>query len=106
MTIGTTSALPALSGNAAAPATETEKIRKAAGQFEALFLAQLLRSARESATPEDSSGQSGGSMMEIAEEHIAQALADSGGLGLSQAITESFGKLDVKPPVRQLTAPS
>ena len=81
-----------LPGSAAeAPASEAEKIRKASSQFEALFLAQILRSARESAAGESSGDPSGQSMMEIAEEHIAHALAEHGGLGLAQSVMTNLG---------------
>ena len=78
-------------GAAAAPPTDAEKIRKASSQFEALFLAQMLRSARESAGGDSTGDPSGQSMMEIAEEHIAQALAEHGGLGLAQSVMASLG---------------
>jgi peptidoglycan hydrolase FlgJ len=82
--------------NGAQPPTEADKIRKAANGFEALFVAQLLRSARESSAPEQD--QSGSAMMEVAEEHIALSISEQGGLGLSQSIVESLGKLNTTPP--------
>lgn len=85
---------------AAAPKTVPEhdpaRLLEAAGQFEALLLAQLLKSMREErgwmGTGED---QAGASMLEIAEEHLAQALASQGGLGLSGLIREA---LERRPP--------
>ena len=94
MTIGTT---PVASlAKAAEPTTEADKIRKAASGFEAIFVAQLLRSARESSATEQN--ESGSAMMEVAEEEIARAISDQGGLGLSQAVVESLGRLDAAPP--------
>ena len=94
MTIGSTSLSPLMKG--AEPPSEAEKIRKAASGFEALFVAQLLRSARESAATEQD--QSGSAMMEVAEEQIALAISDRGGLGLSQSIVDSLGRINAMPP--------
>jgi Rod binding domain-containing protein len=94
MTIGSTSMSPLTKG--AEPPSEAEKIRKAATGFEALFVAQLLRSARESAATEQD--QSGSAMMEVAEEQIALSISDRGGLGLAQSIVDSLGKLNAIPP--------
>ena len=94
MTIGSAPLSPLMKG--AEPPSEAEKIRKAASGFEALFVAQLLRSARESAATEQD--QSGSAMMEVAEEQIALAISDRGGLGLSQSIVDSLGKINAMPP--------
>ncbi len=94
MTIGSPPISPLTKG--AAPPSEAEKIRKAASGFEALFVAQLLRSARESASTEQD--QSGSAMMEVAEEQIALAISDRSGLGLAQSIVESLGKINAAPP--------
>ena len=71
------------SGNtkAASPA----KILGAARQFEALLIAQMLKSVKDSeggwmGTGED---QAGSSAMEYAQEMFAQTLSANGGLGLS-----------------------
>ncbi len=68
-------------------ATETE-IEKVASQFEALLIGQILQSMQ----GDPSSGawggedQTGASMMEFAQEHLAKNIAEGGGLGLSKLI--------------------
>ena len=64
------------------------EIEKVASQFEALLIGQILQSMKG-----DSSGgafggvdQTGASMMEFAQEHLARSIADGGGLGLSKLI--------------------
>ena len=64
------------------------EIEKVASQFEALLIGQILQSMKG-----DSSGnawggedQTGASMMEFAQEHLAKSIADGGGLGLSKLI--------------------
>jgi flagellar protein FlgJ len=82
--------LSPISGSAAVTpeAAKSAKIRDAAEQFEALFVAQMLRSAREaSATGQDQSGQV---LMEVAEEQIALAVSKQGGLGMVTAITRQM----------------
>jgi flagellar protein FlgJ len=70
-----------------------EKIKKAAEQFEALLIGQMLKSAREAGssgwlgTGEDGAGQTG---VDMAEQQFASALAAKGGLGLSGFITSSL----------------
>jgi flagellar protein FlgJ len=67
-----------------------EKTKKAAEQFEALLIGQMLKSAREAGsngglgTGEDNAGHTG---MEMAEQQFASLLASKGGLGLSRFIT-------------------
>jgi flagellar protein FlgJ len=76
---------------------QPKNAREAAEQFEALLLAQLLRSAHE----EGSQGwlgagddQAGSSMVQLAEEHLAQALASRGGLGLAGLIASGLERRD------------
>jgi Rod binding domain-containing protein len=69
-----------------------EGIRAAAAEFEALLVAQMLRSMREA-----SGGWLGGeeqdaafSLMEMAEQCLATALAAQGGLGLARLVEQSL----------------
>lgn len=64
---------------------------EAARQFEALLIAQMLRTMREAGgsggwlgTGEDSTADSA---MQMAEEHLAAALSAQGGLGLARMLT-------------------
>jgi Rod binding domain-containing protein len=70
-------------------AFDPAKIKQTAVQFEALLLAQLLKSVREAgqsgATGEDQD-TAGVSLMEMAEAHFAELIASKGGLGLSHLL--------------------
>jgi len=65
------------------------KVKKAASQFEALLIAQMLKSMR-SATSDGWLGagedQAGMSMMEMGEECLAEMMARQGGLGLANMV--------------------
>lgn len=81
--------------NGAAGREEPEKIREAASQFEALLLAEMLKSIREASgegwlgTGDD---EAGGMMLEVAQEHLAQVLAAQGGLGLARLVAEGLSR--------------
>jgi Rod binding domain-containing protein len=71
------------------------KIRQAATDFEALLLAQLMKSARETSGggadgAEDSEENS--TMIELGEQQFAQALASSGGLGIAKMVIIGLAK--------------
>lgn len=69
------------------------KILDAAMQFEALLIAQMLKSARESGGGGWLGGgedQAGASMTEIAEEQVAALMASSGGLGLARMLADGL----------------
>jgi Rod binding domain-containing protein len=89
-----------LNSPAAAPAESSGNTRRdvieAAGQFESLLIAQLLRSMREAGgssgwlgSGEDSTSASA---MEMAEEHFAAALARQGGLGLAKMVAAGLAE--------------
>lgn len=72
-----------------------ESIAKAASQFEALLIGQLLKSAR----PEDGggwlgtdSGDAGSTMTEMSEQVLSSTLAAKGGLGLAKLVTQGMEK--------------
>lgn len=77
-------------------AVQARSPREAAQEFEALLLAQMLRSVRESAAEggygEDTE-ESGGLMLELAEQELAKAMAARGGLGLAAMAVRALGKL-------------
>jgi Rod binding domain-containing protein len=65
----------------------THQARTAASDFEALLIAQMLKSAREESNGGWlGSGSETDSAMAIAEEHLAKLLADAGGLGLARMV--------------------
>jgi Rod binding domain-containing protein len=73
-----------------------EKIRQSARDFEALLIAHLLKSARGDqdvwGTGEDRTADS---IIEMAEEKIAESIAISGGLGLAKMITTAIARSPV-----------
>lgn len=73
------------------------KIQKAGTEFEALLLAQMLKSARESSGSgltgdggDDSDANS--TMVELGEQQFAQALASNGGLGIAKMVVTGLTK--------------
>ena len=75
-----------------AGAVKDAKAANAAGQFESLLIAQMLKSIRESdsgwlGTGEDSASDSAVAM---AEEHFASAISVAGGLGLAKIVNSGL----------------
>jgi flagellar protein FlgJ len=74
---------------------DPESLKKVAEQFEALLMAQLLKSMRETSsggwlgTGDDKAGVT---MVEMAEQQFAQVLASQGGLGLAGLIVQGLSK--------------
>jgi len=89
--IGKITAAPAVSQDRRG--TRAERVNEAAVQFEALLLSQMLKTMREDrgwlGSGDDSEGAS---MLEMAEEHLAQVLASGGGLGLARVIIEGLNR--------------
>ena len=79
------------------PAEDAQRIAGAAKQFEALMIAQLLKSMRDAGeggwlgTGDD---EAGAQATELAEEQLAQALASQGGLGLARLVAGGLSKSD------------
>jgi flagellar protein FlgJ len=83
-------------GAAPGKPNDPAKLRDAAQQFEALLLAQALRSARES-----EGGWLGGASdsasdcaFELADQQLALAMARAGGFGLAKLIDAGLAKLE------------
>lgn len=69
------------------------KVREAAKDFEALLIAQLLQSFRSEAEDGCLSGSgdsSSSTMLEFAEQHLAQVMSRQGGLGLHDIIMQGL----------------
>lgn len=76
-----------------------ERTVEAAGQFEALLMAQILKSARQSGSGWLGGGDAASeSATEYAEQQLASLLARGGGLGLARLIAEGLGKPGPAPP--------
>src|SRR5579863_7651033 len=67
-----------------------EKIQKAAMDFEALLIAQMLKSVRESGGgmtgDADEQDETNSPMLGLGEQQLAQALSSSGGLGIAKMV--------------------
>jgi Rod binding domain-containing protein len=72
------------------------RIRQAATDFEAMLLAQMLRSAREASgnglSGDDEEDQANSTMLELGEQQFAQALASSGALGIAKMVVAGLTK--------------
>ena len=81
-------------GAAAKPKDSPEKIKSAAQQFEALLIAQMMKSMRDSEGGWLGTGgdESASSAMEYGQEIFAQAMATSGGLGLAKLVSQGLAK--------------
>jgi flagellar protein FlgJ len=86
-----------IAGGAAVPPVsahdETARVRDAAQQFESLLLGQILKSMRETAGGGwmgSGDDHAGATATEMAEEQFAQALAQSGGLGLANMVVSGL----------------
>ena len=72
---------------------DNAKLKDAAGKFEAMLIAQMLKSARKT----DSGGWSGESdqsatcIMDMAEQQIADMLGAQGGFGIAQMVVRQLG---------------
>jgi Rod binding domain-containing protein len=85
------SALSSASSSPSSSSKDTpEKIQKAAMDFEALLIAQMLKLARESGGgmtgDSDEQDETNSTMVELGEQQLAQALSASGGLGLAKMV--------------------
>ena len=93
---GVPMSIPVLSG-VSATKTSPAKLAHAAQQFEALLLGEMLKSSSSEGWMGGSEDQSGSSLSEMAQEQFAQALADSGGLGIAKMITGAV-RPNANPP--------
>jgi len=73
---------------------EPERTREAAKQFEAILVEHLLKTAREASQAEREEEKMAGSLtyLEMAEQHLARALAERGGLGIAKMILADIQK--------------
>lgn len=82
------------SGDARTP-QKPEPVGKAAKDFEALLIEQMLRSAREAGSGDwmgSADDQTGMPLGEMAEQQFAQMLASNGGLGLAKLVVDGLGR--------------
>ena len=68
------------------------RIGRAATDFEALLLAQMLKSAREAGESDDEEKDPNSTMIDFGEQQFAQALASSGGFGIAKMVVAGLTK--------------
>jgi Rod binding domain-containing protein len=85
----TTDALNAVTPASIQAAPPQTKVEGAAKQFEALMIAQMLRTAREETEDGDSSSST---MLDMADQQFSQVLANNGGLGLAQLVVKGLNQ--------------
>jgi Rod binding domain-containing protein len=99
------------------PRDTPERIQKAAKDFEAVLIGQMLKSVRESSFGGGwgTSDQSGDVALDMAEQQMAQLMASNGGLGLAHLISKGLentvsqsnaGHPSATPPVRSVPSNS
>jgi Rod binding domain-containing protein len=71
----------------AAPSAPQAKVEGVAKQFEALMIAQMLRTAREDTEDGNSSSST---MLDVADQQFSQVLANNGGLGLAKLVVKGI----------------
>jgi Rod binding domain-containing protein len=86
-----TAGLP-LAAQASLAEPKPKNAAEAAKQFEALMIAQMLRTAHESASGslDDDEASSSDAMFDVAGQQFAQVLANNGGLGLAKMIVQGI----------------
>jgi Rod binding domain-containing protein len=80
------------------PPVGKQDAAKATREFEAMWIQQMLQSAR----PESEAGEGGSTrdmVLDMADQQIAQLLAAQGGLGLSKLIQDGLKTRDPQPAV-------
>ena len=83
--------------------SDKEDLATSAQQFEALILAQILKSAQttgDMATVDGERDQSSSTMLDMAQECFAQAIAARGGLGIGRMVQESMKRESPNLPNR------
>lgn len=74
----------------ASQATPT-KVDGAAKQFEALMIAQMLKSVREE-NEDEQEDSTAGTMLDVADQQFSQVLANNGGLGLATLVVKGLNQ--------------
>ena len=84
-----------------APKPDGKKIADAARQFEALMIGQILKAAHGSGSEgwlgAGDDDESSSTAIQVAEEYLGQAIANSGGLGIARMVIQGVDKSVSKP---------
>lgn len=91
---GILSATTATVSNTAAPATDREKLKATAKEFEAIFVRQMLAAARKTDFGGDDlfGSQALDTFRQLQDEHVADMTAQSGVLGLASIIEAQMAR--------------
>lgn len=75
-----------------APPEDVARLKKSAGEFESLLIAQMLKSARESGSGWFGTGddEASSTTAGYAEEQFAQTIASQGGLGIASMLVKGL----------------
>ncbi len=90
-------------GAAGKPDPTAAKIKDAAREFEAIFIQQMLQTARQATVPGGRSGQN--LYQDLMDEHVARALAKGGGIGLADALARDLTRQLAGPKKSSSPAP-
>ena len=92
----------------AAKPTDPAGLKKAAQQFEAIFLRQMISSMRSASLGEDMLGSTAGDQFrDMADARTADSMAEKGSLGIAEMLMRQFGAKEATPPATAVhpTAP-
>ena len=83
--------IPAAASLAAGAQGKPAKVEDAAKEFEALLIAQMLRTMREDDADGDDGDSSSSTMLDLANQQFSKMLAQNGGLGLAKLVVKGLG---------------
>lgn len=86
-----------------------ERIRKAAGEFEALMIEQMLKAARDNTSTSldgENSPDANETMLDLANQQLAQLISKAGGLGLTRLIEKGLETQKSPEPRTVSSSPS
>ena len=82
--------LPVPADSGPGDAHRPKNAQEAASAFEAFFVGNLLKSAREASQGLGEQDQAGSTMMDMAQEYLANEITKGGGIGLVKMIASHF----------------
>lgn len=93
------------SGAPAVPAADQATLKKAAVQFEAVFLRQLISSMRSSTLGDDILGSDASNQFrDMADSRTADAMAEKGAIGIADMLLKQFSPAAATPAAKSASA--